>query len=149
MSDGYLPDTRRRIERSTRFFARLVSFDVECPHCGDVYSVRLGAARKRTGRKQADPNWDPWTARFTCTNKRCQKKYVLGILAWPVLAAPHVASMPPKDQIPHPRQLAGLRREGGGWWLPDEDAQRYPQPHETNLTMESERPEDHGDDDEE
>lgn len=137
-------DTRQRIARAHRFFARLHSFDLECPHCGDVYQVRSGSARKK-GR--SDPNWDPWTGRFHCTNKLCGKSYVLGILAWPIVPAPRVASATPADQVPSPRQLAQLRKEGGGFWMPEEEGQRYPRPHETNLTTEEERPEDDDEDD--
>jgi hypothetical protein len=132
-------DNRPRIAKATRFFARLHSFDLECPHCGDVYRVRLGEIRRT---KAPNPNWDPWTGRFTCTNGTCMKKYVLGILAWPIVAAPHVASATPADQVPSPRQLSGLRKEGGGFWMPDEEGQRYPRPHETNITTEEERPDD-------
>lgn len=138
-------DTRTRIAKSQRFFARLVSFDLECPHCGDVYTVRIGASRKRGKR---DPNWDPWTARFLCTNKECHRSYVLGILAWPIISAPHVASTPPADQVPNPRQLAQLRKDGGGWWLEEGEGQRYPRPLETNLTTEEERKEQEEDEDE-
>lgn len=137
-------DNRPRIAKATRFFARLHSFDLECPHCGDVYQIRTGAIRKASLKES--PNWDPWTGRFTCTNKRCGKVYVLGILAWPIIRAPRVASSTPADQVPSPRQLAALRKEGGGFWMPDEEGQRYPRPHETNLTTEPERPENDDDD---
>lgn len=96
-------------------------------------------------QKVKDPNWDPWTARFTCTNAQCTRQYVLGLLAWPIIPASRVASAPPADQVPGPRQLAQLRREGGGWWLPDDAGQRYVRPHETNLTTEEERPDDEDD----
>jgi hypothetical protein len=137
-------DTRRRLQKATRFFARPIAFDLECPHCGDVYTVRPGTARRKSVR---DPNWDPWTARFRCTNKECGRTYLIGLLAWPIVAAPNAASAPPADQVPHERQLVALRKEGGGWWLPKEERQRYPRPHETNLTTEEERP--HHDDDDE
>lgn len=134
-----IQDTRQRLQKSTRFFARLASFDLECPHCGTVYQVRMSTTKDR--------NWDPWTARFTCTTKGCNRVYVLGLLAWPIKAAPRVASAPPADQVPGPRQLAQLRREGGAWWLPEEEGQRYTRPHETNLTLEEERPDDDDTDD--
>lgn len=137
-------DTRRRIQKAVRFFARLASFDMECPHCGDVYQIRLGTAR--SGGKR-DPNWDPQTGRFTCTNKHCGRVYILGILAWPIIKSPRVASQPPADQVPHPRQLAQMRKEGGGWWLDDTDGQRWARPLETNLTLEEERPHDDNEDD--
>lgn len=134
-------DTRQRIERATRFFARLISFDLECPHCGDIYSVRGGLSRKKKGSREFDSSWDPTTGRFRCTNKECGKTYVLGILAWPIVPAPHVASATPEDQVPSPRQLAQMRKEGGGWWLEEGEGQRYKRPHTTNLTTEEDRPE--------
>lgn len=137
-----LPDTRTRVAKAQRFFARLHSFDLECPRCGDVYVIRL--AKKKTS--QPSPHWDPWTARFTCTNSACGKTYLLGILAWPIVSAPRVASSPPADQVPNERQLAQLRKEGGGWWMPDAEGQRYQRPHTTNLTTEEART-DHDDPD--
>ena len=143
-------DTRQRIQKSQRFFARLASFDLECPACGDVYQIRLGSARKHStskrDRERQHPNWDPWTARFTCTNKECHRTYVLGLLAWPIIRANRVASSPPADQVPNIRQLAQMRKEGGGWWLPEEEGQKWQRPLETNLTTETER-KDHEDPD--
>lgn len=141
MGNGYIPDTRQRLTRATRFFARLERATLECPRCGHVYTITT---------RQPSANWDPATARFTCTNKtpQCARVYVLGVVAWPIAAVPHVASATPRDQVPHERQLAQLRREGGGWWLAPEAAQRRPRPDETNLTLEETRP-DHDDDDEE
>lgn len=136
---SYVPDTRNRIAKATRFFARLESFSLECPACGDVYVIRQGATRKKGAKSDA---WDSITGRFTCTNKECGRHYVLGILAWPIIAAPRVATATPEDQVPGPRQLTQLRKEGGGWWLSDEDGQRYPRPKETNLTTEENRPDD-------
>lgn len=129
----WTPDTRQRVARATRFFARQRSFDMECPHCGHVYTVRMGPDR--------DPNWDPTTGRFRCTARGCGRTYILGTLAWDILPGRNVASMPPADQVPDPRQLAALRAEGGGWWMPRDEAQRYPKPLETNLTTETDRPE--------
>ena len=143
MSNGYQPDTRQRLQRATRFFARLGSFDLECPHCGDVYQVRVGAARQKSTMHQ---NWNPETARFRCTNKLCNRQYILGIVAWPVSGG-KVGTATPEDQVPSPRQLAQMRKEGGGWWLADEAMQRYQKPSETNVTTEEDRP-DRDDDDE-
>lgn len=135
---SYTPDPRPRLQRATRFFARLISFDLECPHCGDVYSIRSGRRRQAAER---DPNWDPSTGRFRCTNKQCGRNYVLGILAWPIGRGAGTATITPTDQVPSPRQLAGLRKEGGGWWMAEEDRQRWAKPEVTNLTTEDDRPE--------
>lgn len=125
------------IAQSTRFFARPIAFDLECPHCGTVYQVRATAGKAKTDRSK---NWDPFTARFLCTHAPCQRQYVIGLLAWPIVAGPRIASATPEDQVPSPRQLAQLRREGGGWWLTDDVGQRHTRPHTTNLTTEEDRP---------
>lgn len=127
-------DLRHALTLATRFFARLKTFDLECPHCGTVYQI---TTQKR------DTNWDPMTARFHCTLKSCARHYVLGILAWPISGGgAGIATTTPEDQVPGPRELAQLRREGGGWWMPEEVAQRFKRPHTTNLTTEEDRPDD-------
>lgn len=131
-------DTRKRLQAATRFFARPVSFDAECPHCGTVYTVR---ANSEHGKR----NWDPWTARFECTTKGCARTYVVGMLFWPVSSAPGVASMPPRDQVPNHRQIIQLRKEGGGWWMADYEALRLKRTETTNLTTDEERPEEDDD----
>ncbi len=134
---NWTPDTRQRLQRATRFFAQLESFDIECPRCGKVYQVRVRGLRQPARRGY----WDPPTARFQCTAKGgCQRRYVLGIVAWPIGTGPRAASAVPKDQVPWPRQLAQIRREGGGWWLADEAAITLRRPIETNLTTEEDRP---------
>lgn len=129
---------RRYIEKATRFFARPESFTLECPRCGLVYRVQVG--KKAT-------HWDPTTSLFRCTAKSgCNKVYLIGLLAWPVSPRAWIRGMP-KDQVPHPRQLAQMRREGGGWWLPDEEQQRYSRVDESNIALEPERPQQEDDDD--
>jgi len=140
MADQYYrPDNRPRIRRATRFFARPESFTLECPHCGKVYRIRAG---------RLYTYWDARTSRFSCTAKHgCDRIYIIGILAWPVVAATRVASQTPEDQVPHPRHLAELRKEGGGWWLGDEEGITEKRPTETNLTLEEDRPEPEEDED--
>jgi hypothetical protein len=139
---GYAPDTRQRLARATRFFARIERAILECPRCGKVYQV---------SSRSPSPNWDPMTARFTCTNKStggtCGRTYVLGLVAWPIIPTPKVASATPRDQVPNERQLVQLRQEGGGWWLAKEAGQRSIRPEETNLTLEDDRPTFEEDDD--
>lgn len=128
---GYTPDTRQRLQRATRFFARLDSFTMECPRCGKVYQIRVD---------QKSSGWDPTTGRWRCSKvKSCNRTYILGIVAWPVYQ--HVGDpATPEDQVPSPRQLAELRREGGGWWLADESTITEARPVVTNLTLEEQRP---------
>lgn len=129
---SYTPDTRQRLQLAQRFFARLEGFSLECPHCGKVYVVRT-----RTHTR----NWDPFTARFQCTEAVCMRSYVLGIVAWPIIAVSRVASATPADQVPNHRQVAQLRKEGGGWWMADKEGIKQVRPDETNLTTETDRPE--------
>lgn len=128
---AYTPDNRPRLEKATRFFARPESFTLECPACGLVYQIRMGVKQQC---------WDHTTSLFSCTAKGgCNKVYVIGLVAWPVSPRAWIKGQP-RDQVPHVRQLAQLRKEGGGWWLPDEERQRYETVHESNLTTEQDRP---------
>ena len=126
-------DTRTRIQKAARFFARLESFALECPNCGRVYYIRPD---------RRSPAWEPRLARFTCASKYgCDKVYVLGILAWPLQQTAKVATQTPRDQVPTPRQALELRRQhAGGWWLSDEDRQKWDRPEVTNLTPDEGRP---------
>lgn len=105
-----------------RFFARVVRFTAECPHCGlvldsaDCYDVR--------------------TARFKCHG--CDWTYVIGLLAWPAPKGLGAGRLP-DDQIPGPRELAQLRADGGGFWMPEHVRQRGTMDM-SNLTT-GERPE--------
>lgn len=129
-----LGDPRPRLARATRFFARLHSFDLECPRCGTVYQIRV--MPKFSPPKSRKP-WDPWTARFKCTTVGCGRSYILGIVAWP--AGSNAGRAPAEDQVPTPRQVSEMRREGGGWWMPEEERIHDPRPGETNLTTENDR----------
>lgn len=127
-------DARQRLARGTRFFARLLSCDLECPHCGAVYQIRA----RRNGQRRDTPIVYDWTTgRLTCG--ACMKVYVLGLVAWPVAPAPKVATGTPRDQVPNLRQLSELRKDGGGWWLPQADRITRAIPDETNLTTELDR----------
>jgi hypothetical protein len=129
---------RDRLHRASRFFARPESFTLECPHCGIIYRVR---SRIKTA------SWNPATSRFRCEGAQgCGRTYLIGLVAWPIIQAPFVASQTPEDQVPHPRQLAQMRKEGGGWWLSEEDGIRFRRPSESNLTIEEDRPDDTDDD---
>jgi hypothetical protein len=81
--------------------------------------------------------YDRRTARWQC--RECDRVYIVGMLAWP---APRGAGSKgtPDDQIPGPRQLAQMRAEGSGWWLPEELRGKGRQDI-SNLTGEEDRPE--------
>lgn len=139
---AFIPDHRPRLQRATRFFARPERFLLECPHCGMVY--RCNSTLKQMW-------WDPWTSTFTCNRRSqtpaagdgiggCGRVYVIGIVAWPVTQRSRRSPTLPKDQIPGPRELSQLRADGSGWWLSDEDKQKYPEVRESNLTTELDRP---------
>ncbi len=114
-----------------RFFARLRTFDIECPHCGLVYRIR---------QDSPDLYWNPRTARFYCNiSGGCGLQFTLGILAWPV-GTGKGSNTPPADQVPGPRQLPQMRAEAGSWWMPDEYKHKG-RPDPTNLTGQPVRPE--------
>lgn len=117
---------------ATRFFARVLSFVAECPHCGYVVKVRRS---NRTGSTPA-AQWDPSTARWTCP--RCEWVYSVGMLAWPAQRGAGAQALP-DDQVPGPRQLAQLRTDGDGWWMPD--ALKAPGRLETSNLTAGPRPE--------
>jgi len=136
---SYTPDNSPRLHAATRFFARPESFTLECPRCGQCYCVRMN---------EKVAYWDPTTSLFKCTGHQgCGKVYVLGLVAWPVSPRAWIRSIP-RDQVPNVRQLAQLRKEGGGWWLPDAARQRFEIVHESNLTTEPERHQEEDDDEE-
>lgn len=129
---------------ATRFFARLIAFDLECPRCGKVFQVRRLNRHKlaAVALDEAAHTWNPTTARFACTGKDgCQKVFVLGMLAWePSLGAK--AGALPTDQVPTYRQLPELRQQGQGQWMPHENRGRM---STSNLAITTERGEDHED----
>lgn len=127
------PHPRDLIIGAQRFYARWGRV-LECPHCGEVY---------RINRETPTSIWNPRTARFACTGRYgCQRQYIIGTLAWPISSGrtPNAANAPPVDQVPGPRQLAQMREDGWGWWMPDE-YKIVGRPDPTNLTGETDRPE--------
>ena len=130
---------------ATRFFARLIAFDLECPRCGKVFSIRRLNRHKMStvALDEAAHTWNPTTARFTCTGKDgCQKVYVLGLLAWEPPRGARAGALP-IDQVPMPRQLAELRQDGQGHWMIYQPTGRM---DTSNLALTDERPEGHDDD---
>lgn len=132
---------------ATRFFARLIAFDLECPRCGKVFRVRRLNRTKLADMAldEGRHTWNPSTARFACTGKDgCQKVYVLGMLAWDPSRGQR-AQATPRDQVPTFRQAAEMRAEGQGQYMPHETTSRF---QTTNITN-AERPEEYEDDDDE
>lgn len=130
---------------ATRFFARLIAFDLECPRCGKVFRVRRMNRTKLSAvaLDESEHTWNPTTARFVCTGKDgCQKEYVLGMLAWEPPRGARAGALP-IDQVPTHRQLAELRDDGGGQWMPHQPTGRM---GTSNLAITDERGEEHEDD---
>lgn len=115
-----------------RFFARVVAFIAECPHCGHVTAVR----QKNQHGSVQPALYDKRTARWTCNE--CERVYVVGLLAWPPPRGAGSKGIP-DDQVPGPRELAQMRADGSGYWLPDalRDTGRMDM---SNLTTEPDRP---------
>lgn len=83
------------------FFARIKTFDISCPGCGEVYSVK---AHRHPRRTKVWSGWDPRTSRYRCWN--CRRVFILGVLAWPM---PGTGSGCPPDAIPSLAQAQALR----------------------------------------
>jgi hypothetical protein len=129
---------------ATRFFARLISFDLECPRCGKLFSIRRMNRHKLSAVALDDVlhTWNPTTARFACVGKDgCQKVYVLGLLAWDPPKGAGATAIP-MDQVPTYRQLAEMRQDGQGHWMQFQQTGRM---DTSNLAITDERPEDHDD----
>jgi len=91
------PQPQRR-----RFFARLTSFDLQCPECGEVDVVRHTPPwwrRKKT--------FDGWRHRWRC--RACRRVFAVGLAIWPVSRAPSPRGHRPFDTIPTRSELHGLR----------------------------------------
>ena len=136
-----MPDHLSRVTdlltRATRFFARIHgSFDCECPACGQLVRVAGVTGPRPKQADRAAVAYDARTATFRCPS--CNKAYTVGLVFWP--RAGHGVKLGlPLDQIPNLRQAQELRREGGGWWLPDDAAVKSSPVHESNLAVEPER----------
>lgn len=107
------------------FFARLLAFDLACPACGIVWSVRHSLQRARIGPVVGEDAWDPFLQQFACP--ACSRTYMLGILAWtraPRRAGDRSKQVAPSDAAPDPRQSLRIRSLTGGRWV----ARRLPNP---------------------
>lgn len=123
------PPPHPELLHAQRFFARNRTLDLECPHCGRVYLLRYDTPPR---------TWNPRTGIFSCEARDgCQRKYVIGVLAWPKGNHGAGTGSPPADQVPGPRQLAQLDPKGGAWWM---DYRHVGRPDPTNLTGEPDRP---------
>jgi hypothetical protein len=83
----------------TRLFARLRSFDFECPRCGRLYSVHP---------KIRYLWYNPRTAIFKCLD--CNLALAFGLLMYPVAPGGLPNVRIPEDTVPDPRQSAALRQ---------------------------------------
>ena len=89
-----------------RFFARIKSADLECPHCGNIYLIGATGKAKRA-------YYDARTSRFRCPH--CGLVLVLGVIGWrPPMGRP--LKGPPPDQVPTPRQALQMRRDHAAIW---------------------------------
>ena len=96
-------------------FARVLSFDVECPNCGAVDCVRTG--------RQLSPRFHPFRSRWRCRD--CRRIYAVGLLLSPVRRAGNhrrnggfpLDTRPTLRQLGEMRRVLGLLREQSvGWY---------------------------------
>ena len=99
------------LQSSTRLFGRIHAFDLECPKCGDLHSVRAG---------RKTPGWNPRAGLLRCPG--CATTYQLGIVVYPTYPGRPPAQETPQDWIPNPRQAAALRQLQAAYYLADDQA---------------------------
>jgi len=96
-------------------FARVLSFDLECPHCGTIDAVRTG--------RRAPPRFHMVRSRWRC--RACRRIYSVGLVVRPVRRAgnrPYNDGQPPDttptdDQMRQLQQVLGeTRGESVGWY---------------------------------
>ena len=93
-------------DRVGRFFARILSADMECPTCGAV--LRFG------GRGRRAQYWDRVTNRLKCPH--CRRTYQLGVLAWPVMRRPG-STRTPEDHRRPTRRRGEIPAYERGFWM--------------------------------
>lgn len=82
---------------SRRLFARVWAGDLCCPWCGKY--VQFSGKHRPTG------HWDPLKAKLTCTNRVCQRTYIVGLNLW---SADSGRSAVPWDQTPTPQEVQAI-----------------------------------------
>jgi hypothetical protein len=115
----------------TRFYARLVPLELECPACGRIIVQELmtGIRKRKKGKGQKweylkHPAYNPVTGRLSCPY--CGRTFALGVLAWETQKGggdrPSDVRLRPADQYPTDAQKreirrvqAGMREETGGY----------------------------------
>ena len=102
-----------------RVFARVLSFDLECPHCGTIDCVRT---RSRLPWLNASPRFHIFRSRWRC--RACRRVYAVGLALWPASRAGNrprgdrrpLDTRPSLTQIMQMRQVLGLvRGQSRGW----------------------------------
>ena len=113
-----MPEAAARSLRR-RVFARVLSFDLECPHCGTIDCVR---ATSRLPWLNASPRFHIVRSRWRC--RACRRVYAVGLALWPVRRAGNrprgdrrpLDTRPSLTQIMQMRQVLGLvRGQSRGW----------------------------------
>ena len=100
---SFTPTLERR-----HVFARPISFDLECPHCGSVDSI----GRSRRPWKTFG-HYNPITSKWLCPT--CRRLFKIGLAIWPVSRTGNrqrgIARS--ADTIPSERELQSLRQLSG------------------------------------
>ena len=97
--DGpFLPPTWRRL------YAHVRSLDAGCPVCGKITSPGAGGEY----RQWKNAAYDDRRAIYTCP--RCQRRWYVGVIFWPLTAA-HGAIRRPADHVLTPGEALQMRQE--------------------------------------
>ena len=100
------------LENPIRFFARPHAFTLECPYCGRLLFVGKGLQDERA--------YNRITGVITCPhahrrpNPGCGRRFLVGIVVWPLRSGPQPKAMAPEDQQPEEEQAAEIRAFGMG-----------------------------------
>lgn len=118
-----------------RFFARVLTFDCECPTCGAILRATGGGLgvgdRVSRAHREQGAIWNVVTGRLRCPS--CRRLYVAGLLLYPVDVHNGRQIRPPEDRVPSALQRAALRSLREGFLMPDP---RKPGEH-ANVALES------------
>jgi hypothetical protein len=94
-----------------RFFARILTLELECPACGQVYSHTGLNPKRRHGKPPARSKQEGWNSRigrFCCSS--CQTVFLLGVVAYRPKPS-GIRNAIPEDWQPTLRQALALAGE--------------------------------------
>jgi len=103
-------------EPHSRFWASIESFRCACPACQAIIVAQSPIASRNERTKAHRHAYDRRTQVLKCP--WCGRRFVVGLLLYPVPLAVQQKRKPPPDTKMTPREVAEMRNlYGGGWWM--------------------------------